>query len=74
VICVELVRKLQDAGARFVEVPIHHYAREHGQSEFFRFTQVLGSLKDLVGLWVRQVLLRQREPAPVDDRTSGRAA
>jgi glycosyltransferase involved in cell wall biosynthesis len=31
VICVELVRKLQDAGARFVEVPVHHYPRLHGQ-------------------------------------------
>jgi glycosyltransferase involved in cell wall biosynthesis len=74
VICVELVRKLQDAGARFVEVPIHHYAREHGQSEFFRFTRVMGSLKDLVGLWVREVLLRQREPASADDTTSDRTA
>ena len=44
VICVELVRKLQDAGARFVEVPVHHYAREHGQSQFFRFTRVASSL------------------------------
>ena len=25
VICVELVRKLQDAGARFTEVGVHHY-------------------------------------------------
>jgi len=72
VICVELVRKLQDAGARFVEVPIHHYAREHGQSEFFRFTRVMGSLKDLVGLWVREVVLRKHEPAAADDTTSGR--
>ena len=27
VICVELVRKLQDAGARFTEVGVHHYRR-----------------------------------------------
>ena len=36
VICVELVRKLQDAGARFTEVGVHHYRRVHGKSEFFR--------------------------------------
>ena len=36
VICVELVRTLQDAGARFVEVGVHHYPRVHGQSQFFR--------------------------------------
>ena len=38
VICVELVRKLQDAGARFTEVGVHHYPRVHGQSEFFRLS------------------------------------
>jgi glycosyltransferase involved in cell wall biosynthesis len=69
VICVELVRKLQDSGARFVEVPVHHYAREHGQSEFFRFTSVTRSLKDLVGLWFREVLFR-RPPKPTGAGTS----
>jgi glycosyltransferase involved in cell wall biosynthesis len=56
VICVELVRKLQDSGARFVEVPVHHYARVHGQSEFFRVSSVARSLRDLAFLWVRLVL------------------
>jgi glycosyltransferase involved in cell wall biosynthesis len=59
VICVELVRKLQDSGARFVEVPIHHFPREHGQSQFFRFSSVARSLRDLVGLWFSQVVLRR---------------
>ena len=36
VICVELVRKLQDAGARFTEVGVHHYrAACTAQSQFF---------------------------------------
>jgi len=74
VICVELVCKLQDSGARFVEVPIHHYAREHGQSEFFRFTRVVRSLKDLVGLWFREVLLRRGRAEGTGDSPSGRAA
>jgi glycosyltransferase involved in cell wall biosynthesis len=56
VICVELVRKLQDSGARFVEVPVHHYRRVHGQSQFFRPAQVVSSLVDLVGLWFRLVV------------------
>jgi glycosyltransferase involved in cell wall biosynthesis len=60
VICVEMVRKFQDAGARFVEVPIHHYARTHGRSQFFRLSSVARSLSDLAGLWVRLVLLRRR--------------
>ena len=33
VICVELVRKLQDAGARFTEVGVHHYRRIFGKAE-----------------------------------------
>ena len=56
VICVELVRKLQDSGAHFVEVPVHHYRRVHGQSQFFRPPQVASSLVDLAGLWFRLVV------------------
>jgi len=53
IICVEMVRKFQDAGARFVEVPVHHYEREHGQSRFFRPGSVARSLWDLIRLWVQ---------------------
>lgn len=34
-ICLELVKKIERAGFRFLEVPVHHYARSHGQSRFF---------------------------------------
>jgi glycosyltransferase involved in cell wall biosynthesis len=63
VICVELVRKLQDAGARFVEVPVHHYPRVYGESQFFRPAQVTSSLLDLAGLWFRLIVFggRRRE-------------
>jgi glycosyltransferase involved in cell wall biosynthesis len=64
VICVELVRKLQDAGARFVEVPIHHYAREYGQSQFFRLSSVARTLRDLVGLWWTLVIRRTGRTTP----------
>lgn len=60
VICVELVRKLQDAGATFVEVPVHHYERRHGQSQFFRVGHVARTLLALVGLWFELVVLRRR--------------
>lgn len=33
---LELVCAARRAGARFAEVPVHHYARRHGRSEFFR--------------------------------------
>lgn len=51
VICVELVRKLQDAGAQFVEVGVHHYPRRHGRSEFFRPVRVFRTLIDMARLW-----------------------
>ena len=41
VICLELMRKVQDAGFRVVEVPVHHYHRTHGRSQFFNFRQNL---------------------------------
>ena len=59
VICVELVRKLQDTGARFTEVGVHHYRREYGKSEFFKLGAVARTLRDLAVLWVRMVGLRQ---------------
>jgi glycosyltransferase involved in cell wall biosynthesis len=59
VICVELVRKLQDSGARFTEVGVHHYRRVFGKSEFFRIDAVARTLLDLAALWWRMVVLRQ---------------
>jgi glycosyltransferase involved in cell wall biosynthesis len=59
VICVELVRTLQDAGARFVEVGVHHYPRVHGRSQFFRLSSVVRTLWDLAKLWVQLVVLRR---------------
>ncbi|MFM7736219.1 MAG: glycosyltransferase family 2 protein [Alphaproteobacteria bacterium] len=56
VICVEMLRKFSAAGARFVEVPVHHYPRLHGRSQFFRLSRVARTLTDLGGLWVGLVL------------------
>jgi len=58
-ICVELVRKLQDTGARFAEVGVHHYRRVHGTSEFFRIGAIARTLRDLAALWIQLVLLRR---------------
>jgi glycosyltransferase involved in cell wall biosynthesis len=59
VICVELVRKLQDSGARFTEVGVHHYRRVFGKSEFFRLDAVARTLLDLAKLWWQMVVLRE---------------
>jgi glycosyltransferase involved in cell wall biosynthesis len=57
---VELVWRLKTAGARFVEVPVHHYAREHGRSQFFRPLRILATFRDLGVLWWRLVARGRR--------------
>ncbi len=64
VICVELVRTLQDAGANFVEVGVHHYPRTHGRSQFFKLSSVARTLWDLAKLWFQLVVLRRGKPRP----------
>jgi hypothetical protein len=55
---VELVRRLQDAGCRMVEVPVHHYPRLYGRSEFFRWRHVAHLVSDLWRL--HRTLRRER--------------
>lgn len=64
VICVELMKKIQDAGFTVAEVPVHHYHRAYGASQFFNFPRIYRSLRGLMGLWLDLVLLRRlgREP------------
>jgi glycosyltransferase involved in cell wall biosynthesis len=57
-ICVELVRKLELSGCPVVEAGVHHYARLHGKSQFFRIRSLATTLLQLVRLWVRLVILR----------------
>jgi glycosyltransferase involved in cell wall biosynthesis len=51
VICVELVRRFERSGAEFVEIPVHHYFRPHGKSQFFRLPQIARSARQLGQLW-----------------------
>ena len=40
VICLEMMKKIQDAGFRIAEVPVHHYHRAYGKSQFFNFRRL----------------------------------
>jgi glycosyltransferase involved in cell wall biosynthesis len=53
VICVEMMHTFRSAGARFIEVPVHHYFRPHGRSQFFRLPQLTRAGLGLVSLWWR---------------------
>ena len=57
-ICVELVRKLELSGCHVAEVGVHHYAREHGKSQFFRVRSLAITFYQLLRLWLRLVILR----------------
>jgi glycosyltransferase involved in cell wall biosynthesis len=66
VICLEMMRKIQDAGFRIVETPVHHYHRTHGQSQFFNLRRVFWTGVDVLKLWVHLVVLgRGRQSASV---------
>jgi glycosyltransferase involved in cell wall biosynthesis len=54
VICVEMVHKLQRLGCRLTEVPVHHYPRLVGRSQFFRFRAVTETLLQLIHLFRRR--------------------
>ncbi len=75
VICVELMKKVQDAGFRIREVPVHHYHRAYGKSQFFNFRRIAHTLVDLSRLWVDLVVRKTHltsRPAPVSEPSSAR--
>lgn len=56
VICVEMMRKFHLAGFRVAEVPVHHYFRAYGKSQFFNFRRVFAVGINLIQLWFELVL------------------
>ncbi|HLI28479.1 MAG TPA: glycosyltransferase family 2 protein [Chloroflexota bacterium] len=81
VICVELMTKIHQAGFRLAEVPVHHYHRAYGRSQFFNFRRVARVARDLLRLWWQLVVrdefrkqLRARERLSGAARRDGRVA
>jgi len=62
---IELLKKLEDARFRFREVPVNHYPRVWGRSQYYTLRHVLCQYVELFRLWlelsVRKTHLR---PAP----------
>lgn len=65
-ICVEFVAKAQDLGFRFAEVPVHHYHRAYGKSQFFNIPRIVQTMRQLGGLWwtLRVKRAHLKGPAP----------
>jgi glycosyltransferase involved in cell wall biosynthesis len=62
-ITVELVRKLRDAGANFLELEVSHFERRSGSSQFFKPRRVVHTLWDVFSLWITLVVLPALMPS-----------
>ena len=67
-ICVEMMAKFGLTRARLAEVPVHHFHRMHGRSQFFNFKRVLRVFINMLGLWwnlfVRKIPVGPTEKRP----------
>ena len=59
VICLEMMKKVHDAGFRIAEVPVHHYHRAFGRSQFFNVRRLARTAIDVGRLWLQLVVLRR---------------
>ena len=59
VICLEMMKKITDAGFRIAEVPVHHYHRAYGRSQFFNFRRLFRTAIDVFKLWFALVIRRE---------------
>ncbi len=50
-ICLELVKKIDHAGYKIREVPVHHFWRTSGKSQFFNFKRLYKTALNLIKLW-----------------------
>jgi glycosyltransferase involved in cell wall biosynthesis len=59
VICVEMAKKFDEAGFRMAEVPVSHYPRLHGRSEFFRVRHLAHTFRGLLKIWWKMMVGRK---------------
>jgi len=69
VICLEMMKKIQDAGFTIVEAPVHHYHRAYGKSQFFNVPRIARTAVDVLTLWWALVVRRPSAPAGGSDRS-----
>lgn len=60
VICLELIKKLELAGYRFAEFPVHHYHRTYGKSQFFNFKRLFKTALNIFRLWYEIMIKKDR--------------
>jgi len=70
-ICVELVRKLQETGARFEEAGVKHMFRAYGHSQFFNFRRIFRTLYRLSRLWVKLMIRKEYDLVSPSEARAG---
>jgi glycosyltransferase involved in cell wall biosynthesis len=58
-ICLELVKKIEDAGYVIAQVPVHHYSRKYGTSQFFVPWRIIRTLRHLGILYWKLVIRKE---------------
>lgn len=62
-ICVEMVKKIESAGFRIRETPVHHFHRSYGKSQYFTIRRLARTVIDLTRLWI-DLFVRKPSEAP----------
>lgn len=63
-ICLEMVKKFQDAGYVFAEVPVTHFHRQYGKSQFFNFGRIWRTGVHLTRLWHKLIWQKNMTKEP----------
>jgi glycosyltransferase involved in cell wall biosynthesis len=63
VICLEMMKKITDGGFHIAEVPVHHYHRAYGKSQFFNFGRLYRTAVDVMKLWLALVVHKEHRRA-----------
>lgn len=58
-VCVEMMKRTQDNGFTIKNVPVKHYPRLHGQSQFFKPLRILSLMLAMVNQWYELVVSKK---------------
>ncbi len=59
-ICAEMIKKISDEGFKFQEVPVTHFWRTSGKSQFFNFRRTFRMGFGLLHIWYRLVVCKKK--------------
>lgn len=52
---VAFIHALKKQNVRVKNIPVHHYARKYGQSQFFTLRRIIDSIRDVSTLWIKNL-------------------